>query len=249
MKSYPFIPVRDVPIDPQEGEPFNARALACRLLRHSRNVALATIDRINGFPYSTFTNLSVEPDGSPVFYMSGLSHHGKNILADNRISITLAESNGSDVLRGSRLTLVGCARCLGDRALEHALARYRRKFFRSTRYLELHDTLLVRMTVSDLFLNGGPAQYSDDLRLDDIRVSLEGADMLMHHEEDLISFLEQNPDRLASVLSGAGGVRRRWRLATIDPEGMDFASEDQNIRIAFRQRITTPEGLLRYLGG
>lgn len=247
MKSYPFIPDREVPMDPQEGEPFNARAVACRLLRHSRNVALATIDRINGFPYSTVTNLSVEPDGSPVFYMSGLSHHGKNILADNRISMTLAEFSGSDVLRGSRLTLVGCASCLCDRALEQSLARYRRKFFRATRYLELNDTLLVRMTVSDLFLNGGPAQYSDDLHLDSIRVSLQGAEMLTRHEEDLISFLEQNPDRLAPFLARAGGVRRRWRLATIDPEGMDFASEDQNIRIAFSQRITTPEGLLRYL--
>lgn len=91
------------------------------------------------------------------------------------------------------------------------------------------------------------SDFGDDLHLDSIRVSLQGAEMLTRHEEDLISFLEQNPDRLAPFLDRAGGVRRRWRLATIDPEGMDFASEDQNIRIGFTQRITTPEGLLRYL--
>ncbi|WP_306151524.1 HugZ family protein [Roseovarius sp. MMSF_3281] len=235
---------RDEPLLQAEVEPFGPRDLARRLLRTCRKMALATLDRHRGFPYSTLTNLSVEPDGTPVFYASRLSHHALNLLADARISATLVPQEGPDVLRDRRLTLVGEVRLLKGERFNRAAARYRRKFFRAQRYLELQDTCLFELHVSDIFLNGGPARYADGLRAEDLKVSLAGADELVRQEETLIAHLQEFPDKIASLLAKATGTRGAWRVATIDPEGMDLAAETGFERILFPRRVTTPGELL-----
>ncbi|AJE48813.1 pyridoxamine 5'-phosphate oxidase [Celeribacter indicus] len=238
---------REAPLDTAHVEPFGAKALAQRILRTTRNMALATLDRHEGFPYSTVTNSSVEPDGSVVFYASELSHHTRNILADRRISVTLCQSEGLDVLRDRRLTLIGEAHLLEGEAFDRAGRRYRRKFHRSSKYMDLRDTRLFRLDVSATLLNGGPARYADDLTAQDLRVPLEGAEELLRAEEDLIRRLESPSGKSHAITANMRGAKGRWRIATIDPEGIDLASEREFHRLLFPERARTPDDVLAML--
>ncbi|WP_417247534.1 HugZ family protein [Celeribacter sp.] len=236
--------IRELPLQHNKMEAFNPRGLARRILRTTRQIALATLDRHNGFPYSTITNLSVEPDGTPVFYGAGLSHHTKNIFADPRISITLSQAEGRDVLRDRRMTLIGNAHKLEGATLERARSRYRRKFFRSWKYLGLEDSCMFRLEVEGIHLNGGPARYSDTLTATDLSVELRGAECLMREEDRLIEHLESLPSKRKTISALLNGVRGDWHISTIDPEGVDVASETTFYRLAFRGRVESPEDLL-----
>ncbi len=231
------------PIDPAAGAPFDARQIARDLLRTSRMAALATLDTTSGYPYGTMTNLSVEPQGLPVFYAAGVSLHARNILANPRVSLTLAQVNGLDVLNERRLTLVGRALPLAAADLPAARARYRRRFPKAATYTTLPDTRFFRVEVEGLHLNGGPARNTDLLTPDDLRIDLTGAEDLMRHEEAEIARINADKRLIGPLSERAGGVRGRWRVTTIDPEGLDLAGEAAVARIWLPQRITDRAGL------
>ncbi|WP_417262791.1 HugZ family protein [Celeribacter sp.] len=239
--------VRETPLEQNEVEPFGPRDLARRILRTTRQISLATLDRNKGFPYSAVTNLSVEPDGAIVFYGAAISHHSRNIMADPRVSVTLSQSEGRDVLRDRRMTLIGTAHRLDGIAFERAKNRYRRKFFRSSKYLDLADSCMFKLNVEAIHLNGGPARYSDSLSAEDLSVDLRGAEALLEQEDTLIAHFERFPNKIKMLTSHINGVRGRWHIATIDPEGMDLASETEFHRLSFSQRVTTPATLLGLL--
>src|SRR4051794_17279454 len=75
---------------------FNASRLARSLLRRSRQGALATLMAKSGDPYCSLVNVASHPDGSPILLISRLALHTKNILSDNRVSLTLDERAAGD---------------------------------------------------------------------------------------------------------------------------------------------------------
>ena len=63
-----------------------------------------------GYPYGSFVTVAFE-DGDPVFLISGLAEHTRNLARDSRASLLVAESGSADPLANSRVTLLGpCAR-------------------------------------------------------------------------------------------------------------------------------------------
>ncbi|MGG2478035.1 pyridoxamine 5'-phosphate oxidase family protein, partial [Rhizobium sp. BR5] len=105
----PVITPRGTKIEPSAGAPFEAVRVARNVLHTSRTAALATLDPQSGYPYTTATNIGIEPDGTPFFFAAGLALHARNMEADPRISLTLAPFGKGDALTLPRLTLVGKA--------------------------------------------------------------------------------------------------------------------------------------------
>ena len=103
----PAITPRGIELNLDAVRPMDAIRVARTLLRTNRVTSLATLDP-GGYPYSTVTNLIVEPDGMPVIFMASLTIHARNIEADPRVSITVADTR-SDVMTSPRLTLSGRA--------------------------------------------------------------------------------------------------------------------------------------------
>lgn len=243
----PVITPRDIPIDTSLAAPFDARIAARDLFRSSRVAALATLDRDSGYPYSTFTNLSIEPDGTPLFYAAGVSLHARNLLADPRVSLSIAQTGGLDVLNERRLTLVGTAHPLPPDMLDRARERYRRRFPKSAAYLGLRDTRMFRVAVEGLHLNGGPARNTDDLTPADLRTELAGAEDLCRHEVDEIRRINDSRPALAALSARAGGVRGKWRVTSLDPDGLDLAAEGAVHRTWFPSRIIDRPGLHAFI--
>src|SRR6516225_11951319 len=82
---------------------------ARKLLRRSRQGALATLMRDSGDPYCSLVNVASHPDGSPILLISRLALHTQNILDDPRVSLMLDERGKGDPLEGARIMLQGRA--------------------------------------------------------------------------------------------------------------------------------------------
>jgi len=67
-----------------------------------------------GYPYGSFVTVAFDA-GNPVFLISGLAEHTKNLERDPRASLLVAESVADDPLANGRVTLLGpCTRVEGD---------------------------------------------------------------------------------------------------------------------------------------
>ena len=66
-----------------------------------------------GYPYGSFVTVAFD-NGNPVFLISGLAEHTKNLERDPRASLLVAESGSADPLANGRVTLLGpCTRVEG----------------------------------------------------------------------------------------------------------------------------------------
>jgi putative heme iron utilization protein len=62
-----------------------------------------------GYPYASFVTFALAGDGEPVFLISRLAEHTRNLLGDPRASLLVHDSDSADPLANARVTLVGRA--------------------------------------------------------------------------------------------------------------------------------------------
>src|SRR5262245_32419907 len=92
--------------DPDVRAPSHAER-ARTLLADLSTGALATIaTNPAGFPYASFVTFALEA-GQPVFLISRLAEHTRNLEADPRASLLAHESGKADPLANGRVTMVG----------------------------------------------------------------------------------------------------------------------------------------------
>ncbi len=227
---------RGIEINLDEARPIAAVRVARTLLRTNRVASLATLDP-GGYPYSTATNLIVEPDGVPVVFMTGLAVHARNVAVDPRVSITVTGST-IDVMTAPRLTLSGSAEPVPADKTAALKTRYIERFPKAKLYLGLPDALLYRIKAEAVQLNGGPAQNANAVMPEDLLTDLEPAAALMAEAPVLVASL--NNDGLASRLATAAGAGPgRWRVSSVDPEGVDLSTATELARLWFPNPVVT----------
>ncbi|MFK0278381.1 HugZ family protein [Ensifer sp. NPDC090286] len=233
---------RGIEIDPSLGANFDAVDIARNLLRTARVAALATLDPGSDYPYATFTNLAMEPDGTPFFFTAGLALHARNILEDQRVSLAISALRG-DLLAHPRLTLVGRAERIGNADREQANRRYLARFPKSKIYLGLGDAMPCRMVVEALHLSGGPARNAAQVTVADLMTDIQGADRLIDVESVEIDKINAQPELVTLLAEAAGAKQDRWRVTGIDPDGLDLSAARSAARLWFPERVTTPQAL------
>ncbi len=236
----PAITSRGVEIDTDAARPIDAIRVARTLLRTSRITTLATLDP-GGYPHSTVTNLIVEPDGVPVIFMASLAIHARNIEADPRVSITVADTRG-DVMTSPRLTLSGRAVRVARDDVSPLKARYIERFPKAKLYLGLPDALLCRIRAEAVQLNGGPAQNANAVMPEDLQTTLGPASELMAAVPALVVSLNNEGDLPTRLAEAAGADPGRWRVSGIDPEGIDLSTPVELARLWFTSPVITREG-------
>lgn len=128
-----------------------------QLLHENNQAALATLSRSSpGYPFASVLPFAPDPDQCPVFLMSRLAEHTRNLLADPHASLVI-QAPGRDAPEASpRLTLQGEIRPI--EATPALVARYLRYLPGAERYLELGDFGFYRMTPQRLRLVAGFGQ-------------------------------------------------------------------------------------------
>lgn len=126
------------------------------LLRTCGSGALGTLSAaMPGYPFVTLLPYALDGRGAPLFLISGLAEHTRNLQADPRASLLVAEASASP-LEQPRATLVGRVAPID---LEPA-ARDRYLAYRpeAADYLQLGDFRFYRMDVERVRLIGGFAR-------------------------------------------------------------------------------------------
>lgn len=237
---------RGLEINLAAARPIDAIGVARTLLRTSRVAMLATLDP-SGHPYATVTNLIVEADGTPAFFAAGLAIHCRNLLADPRLSLSLADY-ARDVMTTPRLALSGQAEPVPADQTDALKAQYLARFPKAKLYLALPDARFFRLRTGAVQLNGGPSRNANDVQPGDLLTDLSNAGALMAAAPGLIAGLNagDTPLRLAARIKAGAGP---WRVGGIDPDGVDLIAPRGLARLWFAQPVQDPAQFQAALAG
>ena len=209
------------------------------LIRRAFKGSLASLDSPSGAPYASLITLATDPGGAPIFLISTLARHTRNLLEDARASILIDGTDAAaDPLQGARLTLSGMAEKVNGETVK---ARFLARHPEAALYADFPDFSFWRLAVEGAHYIGGFGRIVD-LAATDLLVSLEGADALLEAEPGIVAHMnEDHADAIALyALAFTGGDPGPWRMTGIDPQGCDIALGADGRRIPFATRILTP---------
>jgi heme iron utilization protein len=219
------------PRDPRQPADFDPVSLGKHLLRTIRIGSLGTLDPQTGHPVVTLTSVATDYDGTPVIFVSRLSQHTKNLLADPRASLLLSRGGKGDPLAHPRLTLMGEAQqSTAPRLRERFLSRHPKAQI----YIDFPDFLFFRLVPVSVHLNGGFARAFDG-----------DAALLLTEITDVDAFAALATSALDEINAGSAEAPARWatmrcgmpagpwRASGLDPDGLDLTLGDQTVRLLF----------------
>ncbi len=228
----------NAPADPDEA---HAEAVgdAKRLMRLARVGALATLEAAGGAPLTTLIGVASDFDGAPLFLMSTLSRHTRNLANDPRASLLLTGAHErGDPLNHPRVTLSGVIeRCAAPRAK----VRYLQRNPKAGLYAGFADFALYRLRIEDVHFNGGFGRAAP-LTPAEVLSPLEGEAALTHAEERLIGEANALGEAALARLAGHKSSRTTWRAVGLDAEGLDLAAGGRAARAQFAAPAHDPEG-------
>jgi hypothetical protein len=230
-----------MPQSPSPPSDFHPVATAKHLLRTIRAGALATLDADGGFPFASLVTVATDLDGSPLLLMSRLAAHTRNLEADARASILLAQAGKGDPLAHPRLTVTGAvARSDEPRVRARFLARHPK----AALYADFADFSFWRMELHAAHLNGGFARAAD-LTAAEVSTALSGAETLAEAAQSAVEHMNADHREALALYATrlAGEPSADWRATGIDPEGIDLAAGDRSARVAFPDRVEDPGAL------
>jgi hypothetical protein len=117
---------------------------AIQLLHKASYGVLATRStQMPGYPFASILPFVLNERHSPVFYISGLAEHTKNLTTDHRASFLVSSPDGQSVLKSARVTLIGDAQQF--EASPELITRYLHYQPDAKQYLNLGDFAFFRL--------------------------------------------------------------------------------------------------------
>jgi hypothetical protein len=134
---------------------FSERARTLAYL--GRIASLSTLSRKQpGFPFGSVMPYALDPGGRPIFLISTMAMHTRNLQADPRASLLVTQPDASgDPLGASRVTLVGNVLTIPEPEVADARKLYLDRYANSKYWVDFEDFSFYRMDVLDVYYVGG----------------------------------------------------------------------------------------------
>jgi heme iron utilization protein len=139
-------------------QPLSSRARKARSLLEARRLGVLTTvsSRLPGYPFASITPFSLDGQGRPVFLISGLAVHTKNLMADPRASLLVFESGfEQDPLGSARMNLLGGVRAVPEDEIASVRGAYLKDHPESAQWMGFGDFRLYRLEVTEVYYIGG----------------------------------------------------------------------------------------------
>jgi hypothetical protein len=205
-----------------------------------------------GYPYGSLVTFALD-EHRPVFLLSELAEHTKNLRAEARASLLVSESRPGDPLANGRVTLLG--RCSPtesadrDRAREAYLARHPS----AASYASFNDFSFWTLEVSAVRYIGGYGRMSwiepsEWLTAQPDPIAPDAAAILAHMNQD-------HADALPLYLRAFASVTEvlRVEMSSIDRLGFELSvgtsQGTQTVRLAFHEPIASKNDARKALVG
>ena len=183
-------------------------------------------------------------DGNPVFLISGLAEHTKNLERDPRASLLVAEGGAADPLANGRVTLIGpCTRVEGDGG--SARAAFLAAHPNSSYYAGFRDFSFWKLRVDHVRYIGGYGRMSwisdADWRVaepDPLAPSAAGmiAHMNADHADAVVLYCKAFSRATETTAASMTGVDRYgFEMSAMTAKG------PRPVRVAFEKPVSTPE--------
>jgi putative heme iron utilization protein len=215
---------------------------ARNLLRRARTGTLATLNADDGIPYASLVNVATDVRGLPLLLISTLAWHTRNLMAEPRASLMVAEVPASgDALTGPRVSVMGRFLRVEDGSVRR---RYLARHPAAELYAGFGDFAFWRMEPEQAHAVAGFG------RIETIPAGemFPSADEMSALEEGAIAHMNEDHEdavqRFAAKRLGAtpGG----WKITGIDPDGADLRRDQEVLRLPFATPVHTA-GALRKL--
>jgi heme oxygenase (biliverdin-IX-beta and delta-forming) len=198
-----------------------------------------------GYPYGSFVTVAFD-NGNPVFLISALAEHTKNLERDPRASLLVAESGAADPLANGRVTMLGpCTRVEGDGG--SARGAFLTVHPNAAYYADFRDFAFWRLRVNAIRYIGGYGRMSwigrDDwqaARPDPLAPHAAGAIAHMNadHADAMVLYCKafsKATDVMSATMTG------------VDRYGFEMSAKTAQgprpVRVAFATPVETPEEL------
>lgn len=240
-------PTREEPLTPDDVKAPSHAERARTLMAGLSTGTLSTLSE-DGYPHGSYVTFAL--DGSdPVFLVSTLASHTKNLLRDSRASLMAHEAEHPDPLANGRLTLLGRVAKLDDPggARDAYLAAHPGAAY----YADFKDFAFWRLTVERLRYIGGYGRMSW-VDVDAWRAA--AADPLAAHVAGIVAHM--NEDHADACVAYARAFTRAKdadavEMTSIDRYGFELSVQTERgprpARIAFTEEVTTPDGARKAL--
>ena len=196
-----------------------------------------------GYPYGSFVTVAFE-NGNPVFLISALAEHTKNLEQDPRASLLVAETGSADPLANGRVTMLGpCTRVEGDGG--SARAAFLAAHPNSRYYADFRDFRFWMLHVESVRYIGGYGRMSwigkdewQTAESDPLGPSAAGviAHMNADHADALVLYCKAF-SKATEITSAT--------MTGIDRYGFEMSAKTSEgprpVRLAFATQISTPE--------
>lgn len=196
-----------------------------------------------GYPYGSFVTIAFDA-GNPVFLISGLAEHTKNLERDPRASLLVAEGGAADPLANGRVTLLGpCARVEDDGG--SARTAFLAVHPNSAYYADFSDFAFWKLRVNAIRYIGGYGRMSwisqaewQVAEPDPLAPAAAGivAHMNADHADALVLYCKafsRATDITAAKMTSVD--RYGFEMSATTPEG------PRPVRVAFATPVSTPE--------
>jgi len=203
----------------------------------------------DGIPYGSLAPFGLDSRARPVFCISELAEHTRNLRADPRSSLLVARPSapGADPLANARLTLLGRSVEVPEEDIAEARAAHLAGNPHASYYVDFGDFSLWRLEISAIRYVGGYGRMSwvdvdgwHAASPDPVEPHAAGAVEHLnadHAEACLLmaQHLGQRPDATIAVVTG------------IDRYGLDLVATGPDgpgrVRLGFDEPVATPEAI------
>jgi heme oxygenase (biliverdin-IX-beta and delta-forming) len=196
-----------------------------------------------GYPYGSFVTVAFD-NGDPIFLISRLAEHTKNLERDPRASLLVAEGGAADPLANGRVTMLGpCTRLEGDGG--GARAAFFAAHPNSTYYADFRDFAFWALHVEHVRYIGGYGRMSwiskadwQAAEPDPLGPSAGGivAHMNGGHADAMVLYCKAFSKATEVTSASMTGVDRYgFDMSAMTPQG------PRPIRLAFARPVSTPE--------
>ena len=196
-----------------------------------------------GYPYGSFVTVAFDA-GSPVFLISGLAEHTRNLERDARASLLVAESGAEDPLANGRVTMLGpCTRV--DEGGGSARAAFLAAHPNGAYYADFTDFAFWKLRVQAIRYIGGYGRMSwisqadwQAAEPDPLAPSAAGtiAHMNADHADAMVLYCRAFSK--ATEISSA-------KMTGVDRYGFEMSAKTtagpRPVRVAFATPVSTPE--------
>ena len=126
------------------------------LLAACGSSTLATnLQKHSGYPFASVTPYALDKTGRPVFFLSALATHSRNLRNDPRATLLVAEQSDKSPVDAARVSVVGDVELVPRDEREAALREYVGQHPSAAAWAGFGDFALLRMQIVDIYFIAG----------------------------------------------------------------------------------------------